>query len=406
MSGVAVLGAGIAGVRAAESLSAAGYLGDITILGNEAPVYRPSVSKEALTAASTGDFPMPMKQSSAKFNWVLDSTVQGLDLAQQTLSFTEATGASRELQFEGLIIATGLRSRSLPIPGPASGRYLLRNLAQAKDLAEQLQPGARVTIVGSGFIGCEVAAAAAVRGCQVTVISPEPIPLASAVGDRIGAIIVERHRAHGVQFIFEKSVSEYRGDLRIAEVILSDGTAIATDLVLEAVGSVPNVEALEGLGLEAGDGLLVDGHLRVAGLPSPVFACGDIARHPNALFGSAARRIEHWTVAADTGSYAGKAMHELLTNGELGMSPFSVLPSFWSDQYDLQVQSFGMPELGTEQRVLEMNDDGSCMIECWDSVGLVGVIGINRTAELARYRKSFNSRIPDTGLLSENAQPH
>ncbi len=406
MSGVAVIGAGVAGVRAAESLSAAGYQGQITILGDESPVYRPSVSKDALTVSSTGEFPMPMKQRDAQFDWKLGTTVRQVDLAKKSLQFRDSDGSTGELPYEGLIIATGLRPRSLPIAGPTAGRYLLRSLAQARALADQLRPGARVTIVGSGFIGCEVAAAATARGCDVTVISPEPLPLATALGETIARIVNQRHLAHGVQFIYEQSVGEYLGDTQIGEVVLTDGTTIPSDLVLEAVGSLPNIECLNQQGLDTSNGLLVDQHLRVSHAPGSVFACGDIARHPNALFGKDARRIEHWTVAADMGSYAGKAMQALLSTGLMQLPAFAAVPTFWSDQYDLQIQSFGMPELATERRVLEMTEDGACIIECSDSIGLVGVIGINRTAELARYRKSFGSRLPSTALLSENAEPH
>ena len=406
MGTVAVIGAGIAGVRAAESLRSAGYQGQIAILGNEAPIYRPSISKEALKPDSSGSYPMPMKQADMQLTWMLGATVQQVDLAGQSLTCTLADGSPGQVHWEGLVIASGLRPRALPLPGPTAGRHLLRTLDQAVALAAALHPGVRVTIIGSGFIGCEVAAAAIARGCQVTVISPEPIPLAAAVGDTIGSVVTQRHLQHGVQFIFERSVREYRGDDRVREVVLSDGSSIATDLVLEAVGSVLNVEYLNGQGITTDQGLLTDAHLRLADTNAPVFACGDIARHPNALFGAAARRIEHWTVASDTGTHAGKAMQALLATGAIDMPAFAAVPSFWSDQYDLQIQSFGLPELATQQDIVEMHEDGSCIIECRDAIGLVAVIGINRTAELARYRKSFNSRIQSTGLLSENAEPH
>ena len=406
MGGVAIIGAGIAGVRAAEALIQRGYAEAITIFGDEAPTYRPSASKEALKPSSAGSFPMPMKHADAHFTWKLGSTVEHVDLSQRSLAFTDADGKAGVEQFDGLIIASGLQPRALDVPGPTAGRYLLRTMAQARLLSQALKPDARVTIIGSGFIGCEVAAAAALRGCHVTVISPEPVPLASAVGDTIGAIVTERHRSHGVQFVIGQTVREYLGETRVQEVVLHDGTGIQTDLVLEAVGSTTKVDFLEGSGLSTVNGLLVNEHLRVESAGSSIFACGDIARHPNALFGSTPRRIEHWTVAADTGSFAGSAMHALLSTGELTMPSFAAVPSFWSDQYDLQIQSFGMPDLATEQRILEMADDGSCLIECLDGLGLVGVIGINRTAALARYRKSFNSRGQSTGLLSGNAQPH
>ena len=406
MSGVVVVGAGIAGVRAAESLRTSGYLGDITLIGDEAPIYRPSISKEALTEGSQGTYPMPMKQGGPAFNWRLGSTVHQLDLSAQALTYQDSAGDFTQLEFDGLVVASGMRPRRLPVTGPEKGRYMLRTLAQAQDLAHQLRPGTRLTIVGSGFIGCEVAAAARARGCAVTVISAASVPLASAVGVTIGQIVTQRHITEGVHFALERSVREYRGDSAIREVVLDDGQVIGSDLVLEAVGSQPNVEWLEGQGLDTADGVLADGQLRAVGTSAAVLMCGDLARHPNALFGSQARRVEHWTAAADTGAYAGRAMARLLESGAIDLPAFAVVPSFWSDQYDLQIQSFGFPHLATEQQVIELNADGSCIIECSDSQGLVAAIGINRTPELARYRKSFSSRYESTGLLSEDAQPH
>lgn len=393
MTGVVVVGTGVAGVRAAEALSAAGYPGEITLIGDEAPVYRPSVSKEALTTGSTGDFPMPTRASDARFNWQSQSRVQSLDAERHSLTFQDSTGNSTSTEFEGLIIASGLRPRALPVVGPTAGRFLLRTLAQANALADQLQSGARITIVGSGFIGCEAAAAAAARGCQVTVISPEPIPLASAVGVTIGQIVTQRHLDKGVRFVFERSVHEYVGSDHITGVRLDDGELIDTDVVLEAVGSVANSEWLSGQGLHTVDGVLTDGNLRAMGAVGALFACGDIACHPNALFDSEARRIEHWTVAADTGAYAGKAMQALLAKGHIDIPDFAAVPSFWSDQYDLQIQAFGLPHLGTEQSIIELNKDGSCIIECRRGLALVGAIGINRTAQLAHYRKSISSSL-------------
>ena len=392
MTGVVVVGTGIAGVRAAEALSASGYRGEITLLGDEAPVYRPSISKEALTLSSPRSFPMPMRQVDNAFTWKLGSTVQGVDLAQQTLTYRDSAGSECVLGFEALVIASGLRPRKLPVAGPAAGRYFLRTLAQAEELAHQLQAGARITIVGSGFIGCEVAAAAQARGCAVTVISPELVPLASAVGQTIGQIVTRSHLERGVQFRLGQTVMEYRGDSSIREVVLDDGHVIQTDLVLEAVGSQPNVDWLTGQGLETSDGVLTDGHLRVLGTTTVVFACGDVARYPNALYSADPRRIEHWTCAADTGTFAGKSLG-LMLEGVNELPLFAALPAFWSDQYDMQIQSFGIPQLATGHTVVELNDDGSCIIECTDTHGLVAVVGINRTAELARYRKSLNSRL-------------
>ncbi|CAB4888125.1 unannotated protein [freshwater metagenome] len=397
MNGVVVVGTGIAGVRAAEALRGSGYAEEIAFISPETPIYRPSVSKEALKAPIVGQAAMPLKRSATDFTWLLGHRVEAADLATRSLLVRTPEGEEVTRHFDGLVIASGLRSRQLAIPGPTLGRFTLRTLHDAQELEPHLKPDARIVIVGSGFIGCEVAAAAIARGCQVTVISPETTPLASAIGLELGERIAAKHRAEGVSFILDASVVEFlgaeSGQGSVTGLLLDDGTRIEADVVIEAVGSRANTEWLDDNNLDLVNGVLTDGFLRAVGTDQPVVVCGDIARHPNALFGPEVRRIEHWTAAGEMGTYAGKVMGQLLTGTEISLAPFANVPGFWSDQYDLQIQSFGIPSMGSEVVIIDSDADGNCIAEYRDASGLVGVVGINRTSEIAYYRKLLNSRI-------------
>ena len=392
MNPVVVVGTGIAGVRAAEALRAHKYTGEILLVSPETPCYRPAVSKEALNEVSLQGFKLPMKRNTDEFTWLLGQSVQASNLDAQAVQIIDEAGNASTLNFEGLIIASGLRSRHLEVPGPLHGRFSLRTLHDAYLLEPHLTPGARVVIIGSGFIGCEVAAIATKRGCAVTVISPERVPLGSALGDEVGQRIAAKHRSQGVEFLTEMSVRSFGGEQSATSIHLSDSREIFADVIVEAVGSVANTEWLQGNSLDLSNGVLTDQFLQPVGTAAPIRVCGDIARHPNALYGPTVRRIEHWTTAGDLGTHAGRSLARQLTNtGEREM-PFAAVPAFWSDQYDLQIQSFGIPSIGTEVSIVEADNDGSCIAEYSDSSGLVGVVGINRTSEVARYRKLLSTR--------------
>jgi NADPH-dependent 2,4-dienoyl-CoA reductase/sulfur reductase-like enzyme len=392
MNPVVVVGTGIAGVRAAEALRAHKYAGEILLVSSETPCYRPAVSKEALNEVSLEGFKLPMKRNTDEFTWLLGQSVQASNLDAQAVQIIDEAGNASTLNFEGLIIASGLRSRHLEVPGPLHGRFSLRTLHDAYLLEPHLTPGARVVIIGSGFIGCEVAAIATKRGCAVTVISPERVPLSSALGDEVGQRIAAKHRSQGVEFLTEMSVRSFGGEQSATSIHLSGSREIFADVIVEAVGSVANTEWLQGNSLDLSNGVLTDQFLQPVGTAAPIRVCGDIARHPNALYGPTVRRIEHWTTAGDLGTHAGRSLARQLTNTGERETPFAAVPAFWSDQYDLQIQSFGIPSIGTEVSIVEADNDGSFIAEYSDSSGLVGVVGINRTSEVARYRKLLSTR--------------
>jgi len=246
--------------------------------------------------------------------------------------------------------------------------------------------------MGAGFIGCETAATARKLGADVAVVALDEQPMIRPLGEELGSAMRRRHERHGVQFHLGRTILAFNGDESVQSISLSDGTELPATLVIEAVGSVPNSAWLEGNGLDLSDGLLVDSGMRVDTELAPVVAVGDIARHPNGLFGSLPRRIEHWNMPTETGRRAGQTLAALLSGSEPSRDPFTAMPSFWSDQYEYKLQSFGMPGIADTIVVADGDVDGPCIVEYHDASGLVGVVGIDRTQDLAPYRKALLSR--------------
>lgn len=386
---IVVVGAGLGGLRVAESLRGAGCDAPLVIIGEEQhlPYTRPPLSKEALAGGVFIEKLLFRRRPSVDdVQWRLGSPATASDLTAGTITLADDT----VVPFAGLAIATGIRSRQIPIPGPTKGRSLLRDAGDAAALREQLVPGAHLVILGAGFIGCEVAATARSLGADVDVVALDDQPMMRPLGVELGSAMRRHHEAQGVRFHLGRTVTEFLGDEAVTGVLLDDGTQIPATVVLEAVGSVPNTEWLEGNGLDLSDGVLVDETLRVIGSPRPAVAVGDIARYPNALFPGGPWRIEHWNMPTETGRRAGQTLAALLQETELG-APFSALPAFWSDQYDLNLQSYGMPALG-EPLLVDGQWDGDCIVEYRASDELVGVIGVNRTNDLMDYRKALLAR--------------
>ena len=388
MTGIVIVGAGLGGLRTAESARAAGYQGPSTIVGEEShlPYNRPPLSKEALsTGVAVDDLHFRRKPSVDDVTWHLGAPAIGSDLVARTVTLADGT----VLPFQALVAATGIRPRRLPIDGPQAGCIVLRTADDALQLRERLIPGAQVVILGAGFIGCEVAATAIKLGCTVHVVAIDTEPMIRPLGAELGSAMRVRHEHHGVHFHLGRFVTGFVGDEQITRVTVDDGTELAADVVVEAVGSVANVEWLAGNGLDLSDGLLVDDAMAVIDAPCPMFAVGDIARHPNAWFPGPARRIEHWNMPTETGKRAGQSLAAVLSGAPMDTAAFAAMPSFWSDQYSHKLQSFGMPGLADHITVVAGSPDGPCIAEYRRDGQLVGVVGIDMTAELAPYRKQL-----------------
>lgn len=380
---IVIAGASMGGLRAAERLRACGFTGEIVAIGDERhpPYNRPPLSKEALASEVThAAVAFRMRRSVADVTWRLGVPVSGADLAARTLRLADGT----ELAYDGLVAATGVRPWRLPVPGPVAGRHVVRTLDDAAALRAALRPGAEVLIVGAGFIGCEVAATATGLGARVTVVAPEAAPMLRPLGDVLAAALRRRHEEHGVRFLLGRTVRRFLGEETATGAELSDATVVHADVIVEAVGSVPNTEWLAGNGLDLSDGVLCDNALRAA--PGLV-AVGDVARFPNPRYDEVPRRVEHWSIPTDTARRAAVTLLADLGLAGPDPTPFTPLPSFWSDQYDLRVQSFGAPGLGAgDVRILEGDPDGEVVAGYHRDGVLVGVVMIGMAAAVPRYR--------------------
>jgi len=386
---VLIVGGGLGGLRTAEALRANGFIGEIAIVGDEEfqPYNRPPLSKAALSSdLSHEELKFRQRDSVADVKWILGSAAEKLSADTQEVTLADGTSHT----FDALVIATGIRPRLLPIPGPTQGLHTLRTLNDAQSLKAEIKPGSNVVIIGSGFIGCELAATATKLGATVHVVSLDAQPMIMPMGADLGAAMRKRHEEKGVTFHLGHTVAQFNGETQIESVTLDSGETLPADVVVEAIGSVPNTEWLRDNGLNLENGVLVDSNMRAVGSSIPIYAVGDASNHPNKFYGDQTRRIEHWNMPTETGKRAGAALAAELTGSELPTDDFFALPAFWSDQYEFQLQSYGLPGSAGSSKVVSGELDGPCIVEYFDSSNkLCGVIGIDTVKELMPYRKKF-----------------
>jgi 3-phenylpropionate/trans-cinnamate dioxygenase ferredoxin reductase subunit len=393
---IVIVGGSLGGLRAAESVRRAGFTDEVLVIGAERwmPYDRPPLSKQLLAGqVEPESLEFPRRRSIQDVRWLLGVPVTGIDLDAQVVTLADG----QELGWDGLVAATGLRPRRLDLPGPSVGRHALRAIEDATSLRAELVPGARVVVIGAGFIGCEVAATARGLGCSVQIVAPESEPLERALGVLVGAVFRARHEQHGVGFHLGRlpvGIEPAPGADRVGAVRLDDGTVLPADVVVEAVGCLPNVEWLRDTGLDLTDGVRTDGWLRAIsseGRACPhVVAVGDLARFPNALVDEVPRRVEHWSVPTETARRAGPALVAGLTGTPLSAEPFRPVPSFWSDQYGLRLQSFGTLVTADEVRLLQGDPAREFVAGYFRSGQLLGVAGIESMPELLRLRAEIS----------------
>ena len=394
---VVIAGAGLGGLRAAEAFRANGFEGDIVIFGDEshAPYNRPPLSKEALYGEISHEkLAFRVRSTATDLTWRLNDPIVSADLDAHTITLA----SDEVVSYDALVAATGVSARRLPIPGPpptaAAGRHVIRTLDDALALRASLTPGANVVVLGAGFIGCEVAATARLLGCTVHCVAIDSHPMIRPLGIELAAELQRRHEEQGVIFHIGVGLTAFEGDDTVTGVVLSDGTTLPADVVVEALGSRCNVEWLDGHGLDLSDGVLTDNALRVIRNGNPVddvAAIGDIARFPNPRFDERAWRIEHWNIPTDTARRAASALTARLTGhgyDEAVSTHWDVLPAFWSDQYEIRMQSYGMPSLADADGIhlLEGELTGECVMGYHRGDDLVGVVGIGMLRVVNGYR--------------------
>jgi 3-phenylpropionate/trans-cinnamate dioxygenase ferredoxin reductase component len=328
-----IVGAGLAGARAAETLRTEGFDGRVVLIGRETerPYERPPLSKGMLLGAATRDSAYvhgPDWYRDHEVELLAGTEAESIDPHSQHVTLA---GGGR-VGYDKLLLATGSRPRALPVPGADLGGVLsLRTLADSDRIAEVLVEGADLVIVGAGWIGLEVAAAARLRGVNVTVVETAALPLQRVLGDQMAGVFADLHRQHGVAFRFGTQVAEFAGDRRVYQVVLADGSTLTANAVLVAVGAQPETGLAERAGLAVENGIQVDGALRTS--DPNIYAAGDVANVQHPLLGTRVR-VEHWSNALNSGPAAAGAM--------LGRPvSYDRLPYFYTDQYDLGMEYSG-----------------------------------------------------------------
>jgi 3-phenylpropionate/trans-cinnamate dioxygenase ferredoxin reductase component len=328
----AIVGAGLAGAKAAETLRESAFDGRVVLLGAEPerPYERPPLSKDYLRGESEREAAYVHEEgfyAEHDIELRAGERVTGLDPGRSEL----ALDGGERVAYDRLLLATGAEPRRLSIPGAElDGVHLLRTFADSDAIRARFDAGGRLVVIGAGWIGSEVAASARQRGMDVTVIAPDAVPLERVLGPEVGAVYLDLHREHGVDMRMEAGVASFEGDGRVERVRTADGATIDCDAVVVGVGAAPRTELAEAAGLAVENGVLVDGRLETS-VPG-IFAAGDLANHLHPGLGRL--RVEHWDNALHQGPAAARAM---LGSDE----PYARTPYFYSDQYDVGMEYAG-----------------------------------------------------------------
>ncbi len=368
--GYVIVGASLAGAKAAETLREQGFSGPVTLIGaeDERPYERPPLSKGYLLGRDARDSFFVHDEGWYREHEVdlrLGTTVTSIDRASRRVEL--AGGES--VPYERLLITTGASPRRLDIPGAGlDGLLYLRTVGNSERLGAALRAGGSVVIAGGGWIGLETAAAAREYGCEVTVIEPESGVLLRSIGPEMGEYFADLHRSHGVTFRFHEGLSEVTGSAgKVTGAVTSGGTELQADHVIVAVGVTPNTALAAEAGIDVDNGILVDEAL-LSSDPN-VFAAGDVANFLSPLLGRRIR-VEHWANALNGGPAAARSM--------MGKDvSYDWVPYFFTDQYDLGMETAGLPEPGHYEEIVYRGDrESGEFIAFWLDEGAV-VAGMN-----------------------------
>jgi 3-phenylpropionate/trans-cinnamate dioxygenase ferredoxin reductase component len=365
--GFVIIGASLAGAKAAATLREEGFDGRVALIGEEPvrPYERPPLSKEYLQGRAEADVAFvhdPAYYDKHDIDLRLSTPVRGLDPAGREV----VLASGERLGYDAVLLATGATPRRLAVPGAdVAGVHYLRTMADAERLRAAITAASRVVVIGGGWIGCEVAASTRQLGADVALVELGRLPLQRVLGPELGAFYRDVHADHGVELHFGAGIEALRGAGRVEEVRLADGTVLAADVVVAGVGVTPRVELAEAGGLALDNGVVTDEYL--AASAAGVFAAGDVASAWHPVF---ARRIrlEHWSSALNQGPAAARNM--------LGRrTPYEQIPYFYSDQYDVGMEYSGYAA-GWDQVVFRGDPAGREFIAFWLKDGRV-VAGMN-----------------------------
>jgi 3-phenylpropionate/trans-cinnamate dioxygenase ferredoxin reductase component len=392
-----IVGAGLAGAKAAQALREEGFEGQLWLIGDERdqPYERPPLSKEYLRG-ETDQRPYVHADVFYAENAIelLSSTrVTGIDARSQEVSLD----GDRRLRYDRLMLTTGAEPRRLDVPGAElDGIHYLRTLADSERIGERIASGERLVVVGSGWIGSEIAASARQKGCEVTMIAMASLPLERVLGPEIGQIYLDIHRDHGVEFLSETTVERFDGEGSVERVLTRDGASIDTEFVVVGIGVVPRTGLAETAGLRIDNGVLVDETLE-SSVPG-VFAAGDVAnaRHP---FYDRTLRVEHWANALKQGPAAARAMLGKPTG-------YDEIPYFFSDQYEVGME-YGGFATDWDEVVFRGDVEGRELIAFWlEDARVVAGLNMNVWDVNEQIRDLIRSRrVVDAGRLTDPELP-
>ena len=377
---IAIIGGGLAGLRAAERLRELGFGGTLTMVGDEdrRAYSRPPLSKQVLEHKVT---PAELTLKT-HVDLDLDHRLGVRATRLDHLAHRVVLDSGECVTYDGLVIATGVSARRLPTAPAHDERIVnLRTLDDALGLDALMRRARRLLIIGGGFIGCEVASTARNRAMEVTLVDMAPSLLGRIVGPALGSIITDVHAEAGVDLRLGRSISTWRTGKSGVSAQLDDGSEVTADAVLVAIGTAPRVEWLSDLALDLSDGVLCDETCHVIGLDD-VVAAGDVARWPNPRFGAGPKRVEHWINAIEHG----QAAAESLLAGRANARAFAPMPRFWSEQHGLRIQAVGMPSLADRITFAEGSIASRRLVaSCLDGNRLVGAIGLDSPRAMLRY---------------------
>jgi len=385
-----VVGAGLAGGRAAASLRDRGFEGRVLLIGAEEdlPYERPPLSKSYLT----GELPRSklFLSTSAAYSelgieWRSLASVEAIALGQHELRLA---GGER-IQFDRLLLATGSRPRTLAIPGAQlPGVLTYRTLGDADSLRTRLEKLPRVVVVGGGVLGTELAVAAQRRGCQVTLVEAADA-LITPLGGIVGSYCAELHRQAGVELIFRESVASFQGGSSLELIVLDGGRTLPCDLALVCIGAQPNAELAADAGLETDPGVVVDGRCQTA--DQAIFAAGDVASWWS-LRWRRRLRVEHYDNAHQQGMFAAGAMLD-------EPDRYDPIPYFWTEQYETMVQQVGVIEPGHDMVQRGDPKSGQFSVFYLRRGSLSGCVAVNSYQDLLSGRRLIRAQVPVTAEL-------
>ncbi|WP_433710314.1 NAD(P)/FAD-dependent oxidoreductase [Nocardia sp. CA-084685] len=379
--GVLVVGASAAGLSTVESLRRKGFHGAITVLGDEphAPYDRPPLSKQVLSGVWEPDRAALRKQevlAALDAEFVLGAAATGLDPTTRTVR----TATGHELRAEAVVLATGVRARTLPGQDGLTGVHVLRTLDDALALRADLLIGSRLVVVGEGVLGAEIAATARTLGLDVTMTGPQPAPMGLQVGPMVSKLLADLHTERGVRLRLGTGVIGLDGvDGRVTGVRLGTGEVLPADVVVVAIGAAPATEWLKDSGLRLDNGVVCDSRCRAA---EGIYAVGDLARWHHELFGELIRLENRTNATEQAAAVAGVIMGE--------DQPYVPVPYFWTDQFDVKVQVHGRLPIGAEVDIVDGDPAGGRFVARYRDAGVVtGVLGWNMPKQTRLRRQDI-----------------